>query len=181
MIKVFVIVAAAGLLAGCASNRPASIYQGECRVFSDPGFRVRGRELRDDRWISQTQEQGISVCGWKRPLPTSRAAVNCTQVREVVATYGREQTLRVALQSGMTPRERAQAEACLVAKPMRVRASQVPLRRVSETVYAAPTADPVAAPMTVQPKKVAAPPSKVAPKPARKVRQHFWQIWRPKA
>lgn len=183
MIRTVVIIAAAGLLSGCASNRPASVYNGECRVFTDPGFRVRGREVRDDRWVAQTQESGISVCGWKRPLPTSRAAVNCTQVREVVATYGREQALAVALQAGMTQRERAQAEACLVTKPMRVRASQVPVRRLSETVYAAPapTADPVVVPMTVQPKNVAAPAPKVAPKPARKLRQHWYQVWRPKA
>jgi hypothetical protein len=53
-------------LAGCASNRPGSV-DGECKVFSDPGFAVQGKRLKDKQWIGKTQEQGITVCGWKRP------------------------------------------------------------------------------------------------------------------
>lgn len=57
----------AGLtLAGCAGVRPASVA-GECKVFSDPGFAVQGKRLKDKQWIGKTQEQGISVCGWQRP------------------------------------------------------------------------------------------------------------------
>lgn len=60
-------IASAIILTGCASApKPASI-EGECRVFSDPGFPVQGKTLRDQRWISVTQEAGIASCGWKRP------------------------------------------------------------------------------------------------------------------
>lgn len=57
-----------GLLAsGCASNSPASVMGGDCKVFHDPGFAVRGKRLKDSQWIGRTQETGIEVCGWKRP------------------------------------------------------------------------------------------------------------------
>jgi len=62
----FIILAAALALAGCVGYRPASI-EGECKVFSDPGFAVQGKRLKDKQWIGKTQEQGITVCGWKRP------------------------------------------------------------------------------------------------------------------
>lgn len=66
------ILTVASLLAGgvvlgsCAGHMPASVG-GECRVFSDPGFAVRGKRLKDDQWIGATQEKGIQVCGWTRP------------------------------------------------------------------------------------------------------------------
>ncbi len=53
--------------AGCASVMPASVGSGECRVFHDPGFAVRGKRLQDAQWIGRTQETGIKVCNWKRP------------------------------------------------------------------------------------------------------------------
>ena len=53
-------------LAGCASSAPATI-NGECRVFRDPGFAVRGQRLKDKQWIGRTQQTGIDVCRWKRP------------------------------------------------------------------------------------------------------------------
>lgn len=54
------------LLGGCPGQMPASVG-GECRVFSDPGFAVQGKRLKDKQWIGKTQEQGIIICGWKRP------------------------------------------------------------------------------------------------------------------
>lgn len=54
-------------LAGCAGQMPASVLGGECRVFTDPGFAVRGKRTKDARWVGATQEKGIEVCGWKRP------------------------------------------------------------------------------------------------------------------
>jgi hypothetical protein len=54
-------------LGGCASMSPASVHGGECKVFHDPGFAVRGKRLKDSQWIGRTQETGIDVCGWKRP------------------------------------------------------------------------------------------------------------------
>ena len=55
------------VLGGCASIAPASVGGGECRVFHDPGFAVRGKRLQDSQWIGKTQETGIQVCGWRRP------------------------------------------------------------------------------------------------------------------
>jgi hypothetical protein len=61
------IVALAALVGGCASPGPASVQGGECKAFSDPGFAVQGKRLKDKQWIGKTQETGIQVCGWKRP------------------------------------------------------------------------------------------------------------------
>lgn len=69
MRNIVLMVFAAVLLGGCAtSNLPASVRGGECRVFTDPGFAVRGKRLRDSQWIGRTQEKGITVCGWARPV-----------------------------------------------------------------------------------------------------------------
>lgn len=54
-------------LCGCAGRGPASVLGGECKVFTDPGFAVRGKRAKDARWIGATQEKGIEVCGWPRP------------------------------------------------------------------------------------------------------------------
>lgn len=62
-----VVLLAALLLAGCGSNRPATILGGECKVFTDPGFAVQGKRLKDKQWIGKTQEKGIQVCQWARP------------------------------------------------------------------------------------------------------------------
>jgi hypothetical protein len=64
--KVLILAAVAVALAGCTGIRPASV-EGECKVFSDPGFAVQGKRLKDKQWIGKAQETGISVCGWKRP------------------------------------------------------------------------------------------------------------------
>lgn len=62
------IIALGAMAAGCAGNRPATVLGGECRVFTDPGFAVRGKRAQDSRWIGATQEKGIEVCGWPRPV-----------------------------------------------------------------------------------------------------------------
>lgn len=62
-----VIIGTALLLAGCGTNRPASVAGGECKVFTDPGFAVQGKRLKDRKWIGKTQEKGISICKWVRP------------------------------------------------------------------------------------------------------------------
>ena len=64
--KNVVVIAVLLLLGGCAGIRPAGV-EGECGVFTDPGFAVRGQRVKDKRWIGATQEKGIEVCGWKRP------------------------------------------------------------------------------------------------------------------
>lgn len=66
--KPIIAIALLTLLTGCASQMPASVSGGECRVFKDPGFAVRGKRLKDAQWIGQTQEAGIEVCGWRRPV-----------------------------------------------------------------------------------------------------------------
>ena len=55
------------LLSACADHIPASVEGGECKVFDDPGFAVRGKRLKDSQWIGRQQEKGLKVCGWKRP------------------------------------------------------------------------------------------------------------------
>lgn len=67
IVPVSFIVVIALLLSGCASIGPASVAGGECKIFKDPGFAVRGKRLKDSQWIGRTQETGIGVCGWKRP------------------------------------------------------------------------------------------------------------------
>lgn len=61
-----IVLALSVMLAGCAGSSPASV-EGECRVFTDPGFAVQGKRLQDRRWIGATQEKGIQVCKWARP------------------------------------------------------------------------------------------------------------------
>jgi hypothetical protein len=65
--NLLILSAMALAVSGCASVAPRSIAGGECHVFHDPGFAVRGKRLKDDQWIGSTQEKGIRVCGWKRP------------------------------------------------------------------------------------------------------------------
>jgi hypothetical protein len=65
--SIAVVIVAGLTLASCASTAPRSVMGGECKVFKDPGFAVRGKRLKDSQWIGRTQENGITVCGWKRP------------------------------------------------------------------------------------------------------------------
>ena len=65
--KIIIAMGLAAFVAGCAGQMPASVAGGECRLFTDPGFAVRGQRVVDKRWIGATQEKGIAVCGWKRP------------------------------------------------------------------------------------------------------------------
>lgn len=66
MVMPIVLLWAGLLLGGCAASLPATTG-GECRVFTDPGFAVQGKRLKDKQWIGKTQEAGITVCGWDRP------------------------------------------------------------------------------------------------------------------
>ena len=69
MFRLASVIASALLLGACsATTKPVSI-EGECGIFRDPGFPVRGARDKDQRWITRTQETGISVCGWPRPAP----------------------------------------------------------------------------------------------------------------
>lgn len=65
--KIIFLIALSVGLSGCAGTMPASVAGGECKIFNDPGFAVKGKRLKDSRWIGKTQEVGIDVCGWKRP------------------------------------------------------------------------------------------------------------------
>jgi hypothetical protein len=69
--KVIAILGVVPLLvfAGCSPTTAPATVESECRVFKDPGFPVRGARVKDQRWISNTQETGIQVCGWPRPKP----------------------------------------------------------------------------------------------------------------
>lgn len=66
MVMPIVLLSAGLALGGCAASLPATT-SGECRVFTDPGFAVQGKRLKDKQWIGKTQEAGITVCGWDRP------------------------------------------------------------------------------------------------------------------
>lgn len=66
VVKIILLCVIVSVVTGCAGKMPASVG-GECRVFDDPGFAVRGKRLVDSQWIGRTQEKGIEVCGWKRP------------------------------------------------------------------------------------------------------------------
>ncbi len=67
LMRTMLLLAVGFTLSGCASIGPASVQGGECRVFTDPGFAVRGKRLKDSQWIGKTQETGIQVCRWRRP------------------------------------------------------------------------------------------------------------------
>ncbi len=66
-LRLFLVCLSGLALASCASMSPASVAGGECKVFHDPGFAVRGKRVQDSQWIGRTQETGIQVCNWKRP------------------------------------------------------------------------------------------------------------------
>lgn len=67
LIRVVLLLVVGFTFSGCASMGPASVRGGECKVFHDPGFAVRGARLKDAQWIGRTQETGIRVCKWTRP------------------------------------------------------------------------------------------------------------------
>lgn len=54
-------------LGGCNRGTGPASLAGECSAFTDPGFQVQGKWLKDKQWIGKTQEKGIEICGWKRP------------------------------------------------------------------------------------------------------------------
>jgi hypothetical protein len=64
--RLLLLAACSLALTACTTTGPASVA-GECKLFSDPGFAVRGERIIDQRWISKAQESGIAACGWKRP------------------------------------------------------------------------------------------------------------------
>ena len=75
--NVLALVVLGVLTAGCASTQPASL-NGLSQVFHDPGFAVQGKTRRDQIWVSQTQETGIRVLGWKRPQHVTTPAHKTT-------------------------------------------------------------------------------------------------------
>lgn len=57
-------------LAGCAGTpRPASVSEGECRVFTPPKYVVLGKTTYDQDYIDGEIEAGVGGCGFARPLP----------------------------------------------------------------------------------------------------------------
>jgi len=59
-------------LMGCATLKGPATTDGLKEVFHDPGFIVQGKTRKDQQWISETQETGINVLGWKRPHPEGK-------------------------------------------------------------------------------------------------------------
>lgn len=62
------IIVLAVFLGGCPGREtvPASIA-GECQIFTDPGYAVKGKTKRDQFWIDSQLESGYASCDWKRP------------------------------------------------------------------------------------------------------------------
>jgi hypothetical protein len=65
--RYIIFVCAAMLLGACATNNEPATIAAECKVFTDPGFAVQGKRLKDKQWIGTTQQKGIDVCDWKLP------------------------------------------------------------------------------------------------------------------
>ena len=55
-------------LMGCAGTpKPASVLRGECKMFAGPEYAPKSKDQRDQSWIDETVEVGVSGCGWVRP------------------------------------------------------------------------------------------------------------------
>ena len=67
MLKMLLVLSLSIPLAACATNPIPASVSGFDKVFHDPGFAVMGKTRKDQVWISETQETGIRVLGWKRP------------------------------------------------------------------------------------------------------------------
>lgn len=175
-----IILLLALMLAACgAPPRPASVYQGECRVFEDPGFRVRGLRSKDSRWVATTQEVGIQVCGWKRPPP--EAEVTCDTVRQAVALFGGDvaQAEAYAVSQGATQAQIATARQCLATTATVVKAP-VKKKRVWFSRKTLPPVAPEAAATPVVSKPIVSEPitpvvSKPVFRPKKKCRPHWWR------
>lgn len=199
--RAMIVLAAALLLTGCGTVPKPATVEGECRVFDDPGFRVRGVTTRDKRWIATTQEKGIQVCGWRRPpsMPEPQTAqaqlFSCDDVRKVVSMFGGDvaRAEAYAVSQGATPEQIVEARACLE-QPTMVRApglgSRHRMTRKQQDRFlraepaTAPAAVPVSATVPVGvPSSAVAAPTAVAPAVAVKrckVRKYRWQYWRPR-
>jgi hypothetical protein len=112
MYKIIPIVALLAL-AGCASNNAPASVVGECKVFTDPGFRVMGVRSKDKQWIANTTETGIQVCGWQRPA-RSVQPVDCATANQVLTAFGGDQKRAeaYAVANGMTQAQLVQVRKC---------------------------------------------------------------------
>lgn len=57
------------MLAGCGTNRAASVEHGEGRAFKAPPHVILGKTAADQRWIDETVEVGVEAFEWPRPGP----------------------------------------------------------------------------------------------------------------
>ena len=196
------IIALGFVLMSCATPvTPASVYQGECRVFTDPGFRVKGLTTKDNRWIATTQEKGIQVCRWQRPpsmpdpTPVKADVIDCATVHQVVRLFGGDvaRAEAYAVGQGASVEQIAAARACLAAPAVvkvpglgarhrmtrkqqgRFLGGKPPVVETSVPV-SAPASVAVPTPPVASPVPVAAPVARKKCKP----RNYRWQYWRPK-
>jgi len=205
IIRIGMLLTAGVVLAGCGETiRPATVYQGECRLFDDPGFRVRGLTTADKRWIATTQEKGIQVCGWQRPAnmpePAAAQALDCSTVHQVVGLFGGDvaKAEAYAVSQGATPEHIVAARQCLT-QPVVVKAKKKSWFRGKKravsfsqktfepAVVALPTPRPIPVAMptpVATPAPVPAPVVVATPAAAGKKckpRKYRWQYWRPKS
>lgn len=82
LIKLVTVFIAAGLLAGCGEPRPASVSDGECRVFRAAVVETCGLTQADQDAIDKNVEAGIAACRWRRPEPRTPS---CDALRAEIA------------------------------------------------------------------------------------------------
>lgn len=70
-----IIIALGFLASNCASNLPASVAGGECRIFRPPDYAIRGKHQVDQDYIDDFEEAGIAGCHWARPKARPAAKV----------------------------------------------------------------------------------------------------------
>lgn len=71
--RIAAVIALTTMLAACADKPPIpATIEGECRVFTDPGYAVKGKTKRDQFWIDSNLESAYASCGWSRPGKPSR-------------------------------------------------------------------------------------------------------------
>lgn len=102
MIRIILIASLALLLAGCASQGPASIAGGECKIFEAPKYEVRGHTPYDQDWIDSQVEGGVGGCRWKRPQPRP-ASLDAAPARKAAPAPVKRKSLVRRIRDRMLP------------------------------------------------------------------------------
>lgn len=62
-------------LAACfdKDNKPATVINGECRIFERAEYAYKGKTQHDQLYIDKQIEAGVRGCGYERPKPRPQA------------------------------------------------------------------------------------------------------------